>query len=250
MSSTRGPNNFDKQSPAAKWFRQLYSQLSLDRPPKAILLVSAHWETSNRIHISGQSKHNQLFYDYYGFPDEAYKIEFKPPGHPEVAERVKSLLEQHSIPCKIDTERNFDHGVFIPLKLIFPKADIPVVSMSVLSSLSPAEHLSIGKALAPLRDENILIIGSGSTIHGSGVGQAQSIEFVDALIRAVTECDAQEREKVLLNWDKMLPHARANHPREEHLIPLHVIAGAAGTDRGHICNPSVTKLQAAFQFGM
>ncbi|CAF1920434.1 unnamed protein product [Rotaria magnacalcarata] len=249
-SSTRqGPNNFDKNSPAAKWFRQLYSQLSLDRPPKAILLISAHWETTEAVHISAQSQHSKLFYDYYNFPPEAYEIEFTPAGHPELAERVKSLLEHDSIPCKLDAERNLDHGVFIPLKLTFPKADIPVVSMSILSSLSPAQHLLIGKALAPLRNENVLIIGSGSTIHGSKGGPGQSDQFVDALTRALTECDAHERDNILLNWEQMLPYARANHPREEHLIPLHVVVGAAGTDRGQICNPSVPKLQAAYQFG-
>ena len=242
--------DFDKNSPAVKWFRQFNSQLSLNTPPKAILVISAHWETSHKVHISSQAQHTKLFYDYYGFPPEAYQIEFKPAGHFEVAKRVKMLLDQASIPAKLNDERNLDHGVFVPLKLIFPKAEIPVVSMSIFGSLSPAQHISIGKALALLRKKNVLTIGSGSTIHGCNISASQVDQFVDTLTGTLTKDDEQQREKVLLNWAEALPYAQTNHPFEEYLIPLHVIIGAADDDHGKILNPTVSKGQAVFGFGM
>jgi len=238
-----------KNSPAAHWFRQLSKQLALPSVPKAILVVSAHWETSNSVHISAQEKHTELLYDYYGFPAEAYQIKYTPPGDVNLSKRVKTLLEQAGIPAKLDDKRNFDHGVFVPLKLIYPDANIPVVSMSVLQSLSPAQHLAIGKALAPLRKEQILIIGSGSSTHGSATGN-QIDAFINELTKTLTQYDEHDREKVLLNWDKQLPYARVNHSREEHFIPLHVIVGAAGSDRGQLINPNVTSGQASYKFGV
>jgi aromatic ring-opening dioxygenase catalytic subunit (LigB family) len=238
-----------KNSPAAHWFRQLSKQLSLPSTPKAILVITAHWETSNSVHISAQEKHTELLYDYGGFPPEAYKLQYNPPGDLNLSKRVKTLLEQAGISAKLDEKRNFDHGVFVPLKLIYPDATIPVVSMSILRNLSPAEHIAIGKALSPLRKEEILIIGSGSSVHGFQVSETQANAFMNELIKSLTEFNEHEREKVLLNWDKVLPHARLNHPREEHFIPLHVIVGTAGSDRGQLLNPNVAKAQASFKFG-
>ncbi len=240
----------DRNSPAAHWFRQLSRQLALPSSPKAILIITAHWETSNTVHISAQEKHTELLYDYSGFPAEAYQIKFNPPGDINLSKRVKMLLEQAGISAKLDDKRNFDHGVFVPLKLIYPDANIPVVALSILRNLSPAQHLAIGKALAPLRKEQVLIIGSGSSIHGFDVTQKQTNAFMNELTKTLTEYDEHEREKVLLNWDSKLPYARSMHPREEHFIPLHVIVGAAGSDRGQVLNPSVSNSQASFKFGV
>jgi aromatic ring-opening dioxygenase catalytic subunit (LigB family) len=199
--------------------------------------------------INAQQEHPELLYDYSGFPAEAYKLKYSPPGDLNLSNRVKSLLDQANIPAQLDDQRHFDHGVFIPLKLIYPDADIPVVSMSILDNLSPSQHIAIGKALAPLRKEEILIIGSGSSVHGFQVTQKQSDVFMNELIQVLTQKEKDERENVLVNWDKKLSYARLNHPREEHFIPLHVIVGAAGSDRGELINPEVTKTQASFKFG-
>lgn len=240
----------DRNSPAADWFRQLSRQLTLPSLPKAILVVTAHWETSDAVHITAQEQHTKLLYDYSGFPPEAYQLQYNPPGDLNLSKRIKTLLEQQGIPARLDEKRNFDHGVFVPLKLAYPDANIPVVAISVLRSLSPAQHLAIGKALAPLRKEQVLIIGSGSTVHGFRITQEQANSFTNELTKTLTQSDANQREDVLLNWDKALPYARANHPREEHLIPLHVIVGAAGSDRGQLLNPNVESSQASFKFGV
>jgi aromatic ring-opening dioxygenase catalytic subunit (LigB family) len=240
----------DRNSPAAQWFRQLSRQLSLPSSPKAILVITAHWETSDSVHISAQEKHTELLYDYSGFPSESYQIKYTPPGDVNLSKRVKKLLEEAGISAKLDDKRNFDHGVYTPLKLIYPEANIPVVAISVLRNLSPSQHLAIGKALAPLRKEEILLIGSGSSVHGFNLTEKQANAFISELIKVLTQYDEHEREKVLLNWDKVLPYARLNHPREEHFIPLHVIVGAAGSDRGQLFNPNVKYSQASFKFGV
>jgi len=249
-SPERRMSQFDKHSPAAHWFRQLSKQLSLPSKPKAVLIITAHWETKDIVNISAQQQPSELLYDYRGFPPEAYQLKYSPPGDLNLSNRVKSLLEQAGIPAQLNNTRNFDHGVFIPLKLIYPEADIPVVSMSVLDNLSPTQHIAIGKALSPLRNEEILIIGSGAVVHGFQAKEEQADAFVDELTQALTNSDEHERENVLINWEQKLPFARVNHPREEHFIPLHVIVGAAGSDRGEVINPNVIKTQAAFKFGI
>lgn len=128
----------DKHSPAAQWFRQLPKQLALPSPPKTILIVTAHWETSNTVCISAQTQHTELLYDYGGFSPEAYKLQYNPQGDVNLSNRVLNLLEEAGISAKLDSKRNFDHGVFIPLKLMYPEANIPVVAMSILKSFSPA----------------------------------------------------------------------------------------------------------------
>ncbi|CAF1578242.1 unnamed protein product, partial [Adineta steineri] len=119
-----------RNCPLALWLRQLSKQLALPSLPKAILIITAHWETANSVHITAQEKHTELFYDYGGFPKEAYEIQYKPPGDINLSKRVKTLLEQNGISAKLDEKRNFDHGVFVPLKLIYPDANIPVVALS------------------------------------------------------------------------------------------------------------------------
>jgi len=206
---------------------------SLPVRPKAILVASAHWEES-RPTVSTAAKPGMLF-DYSGFPPHTYKLNYPAPGSPELAQRVRDLLKMAQIDSGTDNARGFDHGVFVPQLIIDPKAEIPVVMLSLQENLDPATHIAIGKALAPLRDEGVLIIGSGSSYHNlrdffSGDGRA-SVAFDNWLAETATQADATQRNARLIAWEKA-PNARACHPREEHLIPLMVAAGAAGQDAG------------------
>lgn len=202
--------------------------------PRAILLVSAHWETAQPTLTSAAQP--ALFYDYYGFPPESYSIAYPAPGDPLLAQQVHSLLQAAGFDAQLDAARGFDHGMFIPLKLMYPRAEIPVVQLSLLRSLDPARHIAVGKALASLRDEGVLIIGSGMSFHNMQAfyhtaesEQGGWLREFDQWLRE-TCCDprltVQEREQRLAHW-LQAPHARYNHPREEHLLPLHVCFGAA-----------------------
>jgi aromatic ring-opening dioxygenase catalytic subunit (LigB family) len=204
------------------------------RKPEAVLVISAHWEEEAATLLSAPNP--PLFYDYYGFPAEAYDLTYRAPGNPGLAKRIASLLELASIPSRLDDQRGFDHGVFIPLKLMYPAADIPCLQLSLLRGLDPAAHLALGKALRPLLEENFLVIGSGFSFHNMSafqwVGPARSDPGNDAFQNWLIEtCTAslseEERELRLLEWDKA-PAARYCHPREEHLLPLHVCQGMAG----------------------
>jgi aromatic ring-opening dioxygenase catalytic subunit (LigB family) len=201
-------------------------------PPKAILMISAHWEAEVPTVMNGA--HPPMFYDYYGFPPDSYKITWPAPGHPAVAARVQALLEVAGFKTDTDHERGFDHGTFVPLKLAYPKADVPTVQLSLKRGLDPQEHLAMGKALAPLRDEGVFIVGSGSTYHNLrafGPAYKDVAETFDAWLREAGTAEPTERNRRLLKWESA-PAARQAHPREEHLIPLMVIAGAAGADKG------------------
>ena len=204
------------------------------RKPEAVLVISAHWEEQAATLLSAPNP--PLLYDYYGFPAEAYDLTYPAPGNPALAKRIASLLEQASIPTHLDDQRGFDHGVFIPLKLMYPAADIPCLQLSLLRGLDPAAHLALGKALRPLLEENLLVIGSGFSFHNMGAfqwgGPARpdpgNDAFQDWLIETCTISSSEdERELRLLEWDKA-PAARYCHPREEHLLPLHVCQGMAG----------------------
>jgi aromatic ring-opening dioxygenase catalytic subunit (LigB family) len=237
--------DIDKNSPGATWFRQLPDQLG-ENKPKAILVITAHWETSGVVNISAQSQHTDLYYDYSGFPKETYEIKFQPKGDLELSQKVLDLLKQSGIPAVMNPKRNFDHGVFIPLKLMYPDASIPVVSVSILDNYSPAEHIAIGKALGALRKQGVLIIGSGSITHGRA-SRSQSHAFVDAISHALQSLPTNEREQALMKWTA-LPYARENHGREDHLIPLHVVLGAAGSDKCTPLNQHLPKTLAAYAF--
>jgi aromatic ring-opening dioxygenase catalytic subunit (LigB family) len=203
--------------------------------PKALLVISAHWEED--VPTLMTSAHPPMLYDYYGFPPESYKLTWPAPGAPELATRVRGLLEAARLPVAIDPDRGYDHGTFVPLKLAYPDADIPVLQLSLVRGLDPAKHLELGRALAPLRDEGVFIIGSGMTFHNlRAFRDPRSIpiaETFDAWLRGAATAASAERDKLLVNWEQA-PAARAAHPREEHLLPLMVIAGAAGADRGTI----------------
>lgn len=201
--------------------------------PEAILVISAHWEEHQATLLGAQNP--AMFYDYYGFPDEAYQITYPAPGSPALADRIAGLLSENKIPSQIDPQRGFDHGLFIPLKLMYPQADIPSTQLSLLRNLNPGAHLALGQALRGLLDENILVIGSGFSFHnmgafiweGPGRPDPANDAFQDWLIESCTGPISQsEREQRLLAWEKA-PSARYCHPREEHLLPAHVCLGMA-----------------------
>lgn len=207
---------------------------SLLRKPDAILVISAHWEESLATLLGAQNP--PMLYDYYGFPNEAYEITYPAPGSPELANKIASLLAKNNISARIDSQRGFDHGLFIPLKLMFPQADIPSLQLSLLHDLNPSAHIALGTALRDLMTENILVIGSGFSFHNMKEFSWQGIDtpdpandaFQNWLIKICTDTLSQpEREHLLIDWEKA-PSARYCHPREEHLLPLHVCVGMAG----------------------
>ena len=202
----------------------------LPETPKAILVISAHWEEGDEVAVSASAQPPMLF-DYYGFPPHTYSFRYDAPGDPALASRVCSLLATKGHPCRQDASRGFDHGVFVPLLLAYPAADIPVVCLSLHASLDPALHLRIGAARAPLRGEGVLMIGSGNSFHNMREKDAiRAGKFNAALTEAVCAPQAV-RDKALSDWAR-LDEARFAHPREEHLLPLFVVAGAAGGDTG------------------
>ena len=205
------------------------------RLPKfsAIVLFSAHWEEKVPTITSGANP--SLIYDYYGFPKESYALKYPAPGHPELARRIGGLLSGAGVPNQLDDKRGFDHGMFIPLLLMYPDASIPVVQVSLSSSLDPALHIKIGAALAPLLEEDILILGSGFTFHnlralfGPASERKKPNEAFEAFLKETLlspSLSTEERSQRLVQWETA-PGARYCHPREEHLIPLHVCFGAA-----------------------
>ncbi|MCP4143627.1 MAG: dioxygenase [Chloroflexi bacterium] len=211
---------------------QLPSKL---RKPDVILVISAHWEENVATLLGANNP--PLYYDYYGFPQEAYEIPYPISGQPAFAKKITALFEKNNITTRIDIERGFDHGTFIPLKLIYPKADIPVIQLSLLRGLDPSAHIALGNALNELMQENILVLGSGSSFHNQNAffglkadaTDTANDSFQDWLIETCTSSLSQnKREEELKAWEKA-PAARYCHPREEHLLPLHICIGMAKT---------------------
>lgn len=221
-------------------------------PPKALLVISAHWEEP--VPTVMASPRPPMLYDYYGFPPASYEITWPAPGNPELATRVQALLGAAGFETAADPKRGFDHGTFIPLKLTYPDAEVPTVQLSLKTGLDPEEHLAMGRALAPLRDEGVFIVGSGMTYHdlrGFFAKSAKSVsETFDAWLRETATLEAGERDRRLVDW-AAAPAARRAHPREEHLLPLMVIAGAAGADRGTVgyVGSFATAALSAYHFG-
>ena len=202
--------------------------------PKAVLVITGHWEAPEFTVSTAQRP--PMDYDYYGFPEHTYQLQYPAPGSPALAARVKELVTQAGMPCAEDPERGFDHGTFVPLWLMYPDADVPVVLLSMKSGYDAAEHIRVGEAIAPLRDEGVLIVGSGLTYHNMrGFRQPASMPVSEAfeayLHDAIRQRDPAVRNKMLVDWQSA-PAARLAHPREDHLIPLMVVAGAAGRDPG------------------
>ena len=198
---------------------------SLPATPSAIVVISAHWEEPEVVITSGKSP--DLVYDYYGFPEHTYQLTYPAPGHPDLAARAGQLLAEAGQPVRLSETAGWDHGVFIPLKLMYPEAKIPVISISLREGLDPATHLAIGAALAPLRSHNALIVGSGMSYHAFGQAGGQGAAEFDDWLHDTLNRPGPERRELLANWASA-PGARSSHPREEHLIPLMVCAGAAG----------------------
>ncbi len=203
--------------------------------PDAILVISAHWENDVATVTAGAQP--RLIYDYSGFPPESYAIEYPCPGAPALAQQVHRALTEHGVTARLDAGRGFDHGLFVPLKLMYPEADIPCVQLSLLHSLDAADHLAMGRALRHVAWDNLLVIGSGFSFHNmrafhqadfnnADVKNAAFDAWLNAVVSDGTISEAV-REQQLLNWDGAA-HARFCHPREEHLLPLHVCYAAAG----------------------
>ncbi|WP_448212431.1 DODA-type extradiol aromatic ring-opening family dioxygenase [Colwellia sp. MEBiC06753] len=204
------------------------------RKPSAILVISAHWEASMPT-ITANPK-PALIYDYYGFPEAAYEIQYPNLGEPALAQAIYQSLQQAGIDCQLDQDRGFDHGMFVPLKIMYPDADIPCVQLSLVQSLDSNLHLAIGEALSKLAWNNLLVIGSGFSFHNmaaffapdQAASNLKNIAFDNWLTETITsnKLSEAERKKRLNNWH-LAPDAKYCHPREEHLLPLHICYGLA-----------------------
>ena len=223
---------------------EVWAQLAQSLPtPAAVIMVTAHWET-NLPMLSGNAKPSMI-YDFGGFPDALYRIKYEAPGATEVAERATALLKAAGITAAIDGCRGFDHGTWVPLLKMYPQAKVPIVQLSVQPSLGPAHHYWVGRALAALKEENILIVGSGHLTHnlrdwftGGGMSNATpsaisdkkppeynyAHEFQEWMFKHIKARDID----ALLAYREQAPHAVRAHPSEEHLLPLFVALGAAG----------------------
>lgn len=227
-------------------------QATLPEVPRALLVVSAHWEEDVPTVLSAPTP--PLLYDYYGFPPHTYALQWPAPGAPGLADRVLGLLAKSGIPAAAKADRGFDHGVFIPLKVAFPTASVPTLQLSLQAGLDPAVHQAIGRALAPLRDEGVLIIGSGMSFHNMGMfNQAKALgvsRTFDSWLEDAVTSPRDERTDLLNRWWRA-PSGRDAHPREEHLLPLMVAAGAAQEDRGRVVfrDTVMGAVVSAVQFG-
>lgn len=242
-----------EENDTTAFLQQLGRQL---RKPKAILCVSAHWNTSEP--VVSAAERPQTIHDFGGFPEELYRINYPAPGAPTLAGRVVELLGVAGIGCSVSAERGLDHGAWVPLRLLYPGADIPVTQLSIQPRLDPAYHLRLGRALAPLRDEGVLVLATGSVTHNlsmlapGGAPPVWAKEFDEWLFQKITEGKQDE----LLNYRRLAPHARVAHPTDEHLLPLFVALGAGsnggGTSVGHVLHRGWTVgslSMAAYSFG-
>ena len=253
-----GPCFFLEPGPVRDAWSELESYLggfaeTLEDVPKAILVVSGHWEEAHPTVNAGGAP--PLLFDYGGFPPHTYRLTWPAPGAPDLAERVRVLLDAAGIESGSDTSRGWDHGVFVPLKVMFPRAQIPTVQLSLQLGLDPAAHLAIGLALKPLRDEGVLIVGSGQTYHNmrgfmtASDGADPLAEAFDSWLRAAV-ANGATRDQALIDWARA-PGARQAQPREDHLLPLMVAAGAASGEPGQVAfhGHVLGKPISGFRFG-
>ena len=253
-----GPCFFMDSNPPHAWDRMADFlkglAATLPSPPKAIVVVSAHWLEAAFSVTSGT--HPDLVFDYNGFPPHTYALQYPAPGEPALATRITELLQAAGLPAQQDASRGFDHGMFIPRLLMFPDAVVPVVQLSLSTTLDPALHLAAGRALECLRKEGVLIIGSGMSYHNMrGYGDPRSgpiSDEFDAWLTGAVQAAPPQREQSLTDWAQA-PSARLSHPprAEEHLLPLMVVAGAAGQDPGEkvFSDRVMETTLSAFRFG-
>ncbi len=204
------------------------------RRPAAIVVVSAHWEAGRPTLTTAARP--ALIYDYGGFPPAAYTIEYPCPGAPQLARAIAAQLDRSGFAAHLDEARGFDHGLFVPLKIMYPEADIPCVQLSLLEGLDPAAHLALGRALQGIADESLLLVGSGFSFHNmqaffapaTRAGEAANQAFEHWLQETCSDAGMAEAERSrrLADWSSA-PGARYCHPRAEHLLPLHVCYGFA-----------------------
>jgi len=211
---------------------QAWQKLGRELPrPSAILVISAHWESAEP--AVSTAAHPETIHDFYGFPDEMYRLRYPAPGAPALAQQVVGLLGQAGIPVSVDAQRGLDHGSWVPLMQMYSEADIPVTQLSLQPDQDPAWHIALGRALRPLREQNVLIIGSGSITHNLRALRSHPpgaavpgwvTEFCDWVDEKIIAGDIES----LSAYRTLAPHAVQNHPTDEHLLPLFVALGAAG----------------------
>lgn len=213
--------------PAREFLKKLGPQFN---KVKAVLCISAHWATS--IPTVNAVQRPKTMHDFYGFPEKLYQMDYPASGDIQLAEQVAELIQADGIPCNIDDQRGLDHGAWVPLMLMYPDADIPVVQLSIRSHLDPYQHLKVGRALTDLKNENILILGSGGAVHPLGYagfrfgGETDewAKEFDEWLTNAVTRGD----EHLLTGYRELAPYPERAHPYPDHYMPLVTVFGAAG----------------------
>jgi 4,5-DOPA dioxygenase extradiol len=237
--------------------RDFLASLGSDLPrPKAILIVSAHWDTE-RPAVSAVAVHDTI-HDFYGFPPPLYALRYPAPGAPALADRAAGLLAGVGLACDIDRDRGLDHGGWVPLLLMYPAHDIPVVGLSVQSGLGPRHHRLVGEALAPLRAEGVLIIGSGAFTHDlrrmrRGAPENETSPDVAAFAAWMWAALSRGDTEALLNYRRQAPFGTMQHPTEEHLLPLFVALGAGGPNataqRLHASTNHAVLRMDAFAFG-
>ncbi|MCB2065348.1 MAG: dioxygenase [Erythrobacter sp.] len=207
----------------------------LGEAPRAVLVVTAHWETPEFTFSAAQRP--GMIYDYYNFPPETYQITYPAPGLPALTERAADLLRQGGMAAHVDPERGFDHGTFSLMQAIYPEAEMPIVQMSIRKDFDPVLHVEAGKLLAALRDEGVVIVGSGLSFHNlramGPLGRDASRAFDGWLQTALLDQAGEPRAQALIDWERA-PAARLVHPREDHLMPLHVALGAAMGEQAHL----------------
>ncbi len=252
-----GPCFFLEPGPMRDTWRDLETYLrgfmaTLPEQPRAILAISGHWE--EKVPTVNAGAHPSLLFDYDGFPEHTYRLTWPAPGAPAIAARVSELLSDAGIANGAEHARGWDHGIFVPLKVMLPEAEIPLIQLSLQHGLDPAAHLAIGRALKPLRDEGVLILGSGQTYHNmrgffGGGANDEKAEVFDAWLRSVM-IDGATRDEALIRWEDA-PHARVAQPHEDHLLPLMVAAGAASGEPGvvHFHGHALGKPISGFRFG-
>lgn len=232
------------EGPTQEFLRGLAATLPR---PRALLVVSAHWETAAP--TAGTAAAPEMIYDFFGFPQPLFEIVYPAPGAPEVGERAAALLEEAGFPVSRDPARGFDHGVWVPLTFVYPDADLPVAQVSIQPEESPAHHYRMGEALRPLRDEGVLIVATGSLSHNlreyrtgtaDGPPEAWVADFAGWFAEKIADFDID----ALLDYRNAAPSATRNHPTDEHLLPLYVALGAATAD-----DPR-QRLHAAFDRGV